>query len=236
MILPTNFTPALSHFLDSWNSTYRWWHPYTREGAKWQKNYSINGTFKRLDQFPYILRDNRWNEYQHYISVYAYKETIKDSRYIGGCSPNFDKPIINKIYGDLDPKPNEDKPAFYHLEKLRKLQKDIPTSIIFTGRGFQFYIRLNQETNLKTIQKIRDWITDKYDLELDANGSPIQNSRVFRLPYTKNIKNNRWTFPVLDWMNKEEIDRISKLEKFNYCFYTPKQLISLDWILKKVES
>ncbi|MHA1869050.1 MAG: hypothetical protein ACTSXD_13485 [Candidatus Heimdallarchaeaceae archaeon] len=140
----------------------------------------------------FIRTINRLNTKKNlYTSLYAYS--------CEGNNIDYDKPIIDKIFFDLDGKSAKND-IYKLLEKTEKYKK----IIIFSGGGFHLYIltkdRIFRSPNIakSSLLYYQENFTKNLDLESLDTHVLGDIRRITRIPNTFNLKRKRFCIPVFE--------------------------------------
>jgi hypothetical protein len=230
MHLPDNYAETIVHYLDSPNSIYHYFKQQKRKND--DGVYGVVGTIKGVNNLINILSQDRFDEYDHYISTYSYLSTVPAKHYIGGEQVDTSSVQVNKIYFDIDPEENQ-ADALDKLEHLREFQSIIPCRMYATGRGIQLFIDLDRNISLRDADYYQRGLDAKFSLGADKH-VPISNRRVFRLPYTRNSRNNRWCIPISPKLTARDIRNIQSYDSIWKSYFILKKFVNPDSLLQYV--
>jgi len=170
----------------------------------------------------FISTINRLNTKKNlYTSLYAYT--------CDGNNVNFDKPIIDKIFFDLDGKSAKDD-LYQILDKTENYKK----FIVFSGGGFHLYLLTkdrvfrNPNTAKSTILYYQEEFTKDFDLKSLDRHVFGDIRRITRIPNTYNLKRKKFCIPILEKEIElaEELSQQQRGEKLSR-FIEGKKLLKL---------
>jgi len=226
MLLPDNFPQTISHYLDGPNAIYHYFKQQRRKDGS--GTYGIVGTVRGLRHLCNIL--SRFDEYDHYLSTYSYLKTIPSKNYIGGEQVDIETVQVNKIYFDIDPEEGH-QDALYKLDELRRFP--IPCRMYATGRGIQMFIDLTRNISISEADYIQRGLDARFNLGADKY-VPISERRVFRIPYTRNSRNNRWCIPISEKLSANVIRNIQSFDTIWKSYFLIKRPVDPDSLLQYI--
>jgi hypothetical protein len=155
------------------------------------------------------------SELLYYINKYNGKDEVYISVYRFKREPlTFDNAIIDKIFIDLDPFDNTKNliEDFHRLHEYLDSENTLH-SILFSGGGFHFYIRVKNCWSKTGLYKSTKDIIEKSGIGRAVDESTIGDYRqVARVPFTWNVKRQRYCVPVCEIKDYDYYREISKPE------------------------
>jgi uncharacterized protein YegP (UPF0339 family) len=167
-----------------------------------------------------ILQSELYNGKENVYFGIAERESFGD-----GSKENCSK--LNAIYADVDYGSDGHKEPAYFSTKAEALEminslKLKPTIVIHSGHGFQIFWKLQNSLGLKDKEVQMKSETLMHHLNEMLHGDPTQNvDRIFRVPFTLNIKGALPAMCTIDRMSPECVYSFEELEGWVSAEYKP---------------